>query len=265
MDGLLIDSEDIYTLTTNILLAENNRPPLPWSIKAKLQGRSGPKALEIFHDWAKLDMSHPEYLDRLSALQAQHFPSTLPLPGVPELLETLTKSKIHIALATSSNARNFGLKTAHLSEVFSYFPSSQKVLGDDPRIKPGRGKPAPDIYLLALETINKNLRAKGEREITPKECLVFEDAVPGVESGRRAGMRVIWCPHPGLLGEARGKEPEVLAGRCGDGEGVEGDLKVEGWPGIVGDGWAEQLKTLEDFDFAKYGINVPKSATTGND
>lgn len=42
MDGLLIDTEDIYTDVVNIILRENNRPLMPWSIKARLQGRPGP-------------------------------------------------------------------------------------------------------------------------------------------------------------------------------------------------------------------------------
>ncbi|KAF8434926.1 hypothetical protein BGX38DRAFT_1218708 [Terfezia claveryi] len=39
MDGLLINSEDLYTKVTNTILGELDRPMLPWSIKAKLQGR----------------------------------------------------------------------------------------------------------------------------------------------------------------------------------------------------------------------------------
>lgn len=42
MDGLLIDTEDIYTDVVNVILEENNRPLMPWSIKARLQGRPGP-------------------------------------------------------------------------------------------------------------------------------------------------------------------------------------------------------------------------------
>jgi hypothetical protein len=39
MDGLLIDTEDLYTTVTNTLLAQCGRPPLTWHIKAQLQGR----------------------------------------------------------------------------------------------------------------------------------------------------------------------------------------------------------------------------------
>ena len=43
MDGLLLDTEDIYTKCNNIILAEYGRPNLPWKIKAQLQGRPGPE------------------------------------------------------------------------------------------------------------------------------------------------------------------------------------------------------------------------------
>ena len=43
MDGLLIDSEDKYTMITNEVLAMYGKPSLPWSIKAQLQGRPQPE------------------------------------------------------------------------------------------------------------------------------------------------------------------------------------------------------------------------------
>lgn len=162
------------------------------------------------------------------------------------------------------------------------------MLGDDPRIGTGRGKPLPDIYLLALETINRAIRENGdgdggsEKEITPEECLVFEDSVPGVEAGRRAGMRVVWCPYDGLLREYRGREEEVLAGLTGEHEDVDQATAAaapaaavvddavtpppppEPWraigsgkPGKLGDGWGELLPSLEHFSYEKYGIKLP--------
>jgi pseudouridine-5'-monophosphatase len=44
MDGLLIDSEEVYSEVTNIILREHGKPDLPWDIKAQLQGRPGPEA-----------------------------------------------------------------------------------------------------------------------------------------------------------------------------------------------------------------------------
>lgn len=41
MDGLLINTEDIYTETLNETLAEFGKGPLTWDVKIKLQGASG--------------------------------------------------------------------------------------------------------------------------------------------------------------------------------------------------------------------------------
>jgi pseudouridine-5'-monophosphatase len=146
-----------------------------------------------------------------------------------------------------------------MEDLFKVFPQENRVLGDDPRIAPGRGKPAPDIYLLALKTINDVIKREGkEAEIKPEECLVFEDAVPGVEAGRRAGMQVVWCPHPGLAKEYEGREQEVLAGLTGT--YAEGAVKDAGSPGKIDDGFATLLKTLENFPYEKFGMKVNAAA-----
>ncbi|KAL9088460.1 MAG: hypothetical protein Q9165_006184 [Trypethelium subeluteriae] len=229
-------------------------------------------------------MDDPAYRNRIAALQAEHFPSCEPLSGVPELLRNLSRTstpKVHMALATSSHKVNFTLKTQKLGELFSVFAADRRVLGDDERIPKGRGKPAPDIYLLALETINEGIRrqnqsddAKQEQEVRPDECLVFEDSVPGVESGRRAGMQVVWCPHPGLLREYRGREKEVLAGLTGQyqeageektelekkneafGKVAQTGQRLKGAPGKIDDGWGRLVESLADFPYNDYGIQI---------
>jgi pseudouridine 5'-phosphatase len=188
---------------------------------------------------------------------------------VPSLLTNLStnattaapaRRPVHLALATSSHAGNFHLKTAHLPALFAAFPPARRVLGDDARVPKGRGKPLPDIYLLALDIINGELasaRAAGATEepaIRPEECLVFEDSVPGVEAGRRAGMQVVWCPHPGLRQEYAGREERVLAGLMGEAE--VGSDERDGAPGTEGDGYGVFLESLEGFDYGRFGISL---------
>jgi pseudouridine 5'-phosphatase len=233
------------------------------------------QAGRIFQEWAQLPITPDEFMDRLKVLHRKYFPTTQPLPGVRELLDSLriSEPKVQLALATSSHSGNFNLKVGHLQDLFSIFKGEHRILGDDPRVRPGRGKPAPDIYLLALNTINESLKASGQSELHPEECLVFEDSVPGVEAGRRAGMQVVWCPHRGLLDEYRGREKEVLAGMTGehkeDGslahshsidvqiDGKRQHARVLGVPGEIDDGWARLFKSLEEFPFEWYGIEIP--------
>ena len=94
----------------------------------------------------------------------------------------------------------------------------------------------------------------------PEECLVFEDSVPGVEAGRRAGMRVVWCPHPELLKLYRGHEREVLAGLASGSTDQElDDALVEAEAGAsspkglgrMDDGWAVLVETLEAFPYER--------------
>ncbi|RAO69517.1 uncharacterized protein BHQ10_005529 [Talaromyces amestolkiae] len=278
MDGLLLNTEDIYTTITNSVLQEYGKPNMPWSLKAQIQGRPAPEAVKIFHDWADLPISQDEYAAKIAVKQQKLFPEAAPLPGVVKLLNDLhattnTSQPVYIALATSSHKRNYELKTGHVQDLFALFPKNRQVLGDDPRIGKGRGKPLPDIYLLALETINQELREKGEELIKPEECLVFEDAVPGVEAGRRAGMQVIWCPQPQILDVYKGREEEVLAGLTGehkeeektDAEKEADDLQKErlaktdgsGKPGKLNDGYGRLFSTLENFPYEQYGIVIP--------
>lgn len=51
-------------------------------------------------------------------------------------------------------------------------------------VAPGRGKPAPDMFLLAAERMG----------VPPTQCLVFEDAAPGIAAARAAGMQVVHVP-----------------------------------------------------------------------
>ncbi|KAK5627412.1 hypothetical protein RRF57_003127 [Xylaria bambusicola] len=254
MDGLLVNTEDIYTKCASIVLEKYGRPPLPWSIKAHMMGIPGSSNGDTFHNWAQLPISRAQFRQEQSEQQRLHFPKCKPLPGVEKLMADLQTAKntdgypVQLALATSSMRETFELKISVPATVavIDRIPPKHRVIGDDERVK--RGKPAPDIYLLALQCINETL-PEGVPKITPRECLAFEDSPIGVEAGRRAGMRVVWIPHPGVLEEYVGREAEVLAGRTGM---VHiGDEDQLGQPG---DGWGEQLRSLEDFPYERYGI-----------
>lgn len=177
------------------------------------------------------------------------------MKGAVELLSTLAKAtsnstgdRIELAIATSSGAQSFSEKTRHLENgLFEHFPSHHRILGNHKGIQPGRGKPCPDIYQIALQTINQSL-PHGRSSIMPVEVLVFEDSVPGVEAARRAGMQCVWVPQAGLAEVCKGLEHNVLAGEVRQ----ENDLHtLATWNGA-----AEQLAHLGEIDLRKYGIVI---------
>ncbi len=55
-------------------------------------------------------------------------------------------------------------------------------------VAPGRGKPHPDMFLLAAERMG----------VRPETCLVFEDAQPGIQAALAAGMQVVHVPSRGV-------------------------------------------------------------------
>ncbi|KAH8882049.1 HAD-like protein [Thozetella sp. PMI_491] len=259
MDGLLINSEDIITLCTTILLNKYERPALTRTIRAQLMGVPNSTSSDTFHNWARLPISREQCEDELKGLMRLHFPDSQPLPGAEELLSNLSRARsatsgdrIELALASSTKTETYELKASRpeTKRLLDFFLPDRRVLGDDLRLRRGRGKPAPDIYLLALQSIN-SAASPGMKPIVPKECLVFEDSVAGVEAGRRAGMRVVWVPHPDLAAEYQAQEKDILAGRTG-----KFDLGEDWQLGEIDDSWAETIPSLNHFNYAEYGIDI---------
>ena len=77
------------------------------------------------------------------------------------LVAHLATHGIPIAIATGSRQRNFVLKTTHLPELFKHFPQVHIVTADTPEVK--RGKPHPDIFIYAAETLGINTDAERTR------------------------------------------------------------------------------------------------------
>jgi len=214
---------------------------------------------DVFHNWAKLPISREQFARELSEQMRLRFPHCKPLPGSEALLSNLncarsavSGDRVELALASSTETHSYELKTSapETKRLLSFFQSDRRVLGDDPRVRRGQGKPAPDIYLVALQSLNSMTDSR-KNIIMPGECLVFEDSVAGVEAGRRAGMRVVWVPHPDLAIEYQAMQKAMLAGRTGLIE-VGENCQV----GDIEDGWVESIPTLDHFNYDKYGLFI---------
>lgn len=232
MDGLLLDSETIYTISfSDILINKFNKPEgLTWDVKVQLQGLPGVQACQKIIDCYALEgqTSAEELYALTSRRQEELWPSVGILPGVEKLIKYLKAKNIPICVCTSSHIDKFQLKTNHHQELFKLFDGNV-ITGDNPTIA-RKGKPLPFIWWLGLDTVNQ----KYGTDIKPEECLIFEDAIPGFISGKRAGGYVIWVPDQNALSVTPESEITKLVGENNE-------------HGII-------LKSLEEFDPADYGL-----------
>jgi HAD superfamily hydrolase (TIGR01509 family) len=94
--------------------------------------------------------------------------------GVQEFIKTLSSMNFPIGVVTSSHHNRMHQMLAHidLANEFKHFITAHDVVN---------GKPDPEPYLKMAEKLH----------IHPSACLVFEDAISGIQSAVAAGMKVI--------------------------------------------------------------------------
>lgn len=176
-DGLLFDTEVIFEQSW-IKAGEELGLPVTLELTHKLSGR-GKKELaaviaEVFQD------ADPEtVVERAHHLAAETQMAMTPVmkPGVREILGFCRKHGIRTAIASSSMRHlvDHNLEVTGLAEFFDAIVTGRDV---------ANGKPAPDIFLLAAERIG----------VHTSECVVFEDAFPGIRAAHAAGCRPVMIP-----------------------------------------------------------------------
>lgn len=179
MDGLLLDTEGIYTEVTE-LIAQRYGKHFDWSIKQNTIGRGARDFSGYIIETLGLPMSVDEFLEVRQPLLDERFPLAPAMPGAEALVRHLAAHNIPIAVGTSSSVRYFHAKITRHQAWFELFDTV--VTADDPQVT--AAKPAPDIFLRAAERLG----------VDPADCLVFEDSPFGVTAAKAAGMYAVAIP-----------------------------------------------------------------------
>lgn len=182
MDGVLLDTEPLYTAATNEVLGEFGKV-FDWSLKLELMGRNPIESARRLLTTLDVPLTPEQFLKREHPILEELFRRAPAMSGARELVSALANRNYKLAIATSSSRRLFEIKSGNHS-WFSIFDAV--VCGDHREVK--SFKPAPDIFLVAA----RELGARAER------CLVVEDSLAGVEAARAAGMRVVALPDPAV-------------------------------------------------------------------
>ncbi|XP_025158324.1 pseudouridine-5'-phosphatase isoform X2 [Harpegnathos saltator] len=131
MDGLLLDTETLYTVAYNRVTQEFGKT-YTWQHKAKIMGFKSTDAVQTIIDILELPIMVQEFEDKLTTLYQELFPQCNLMPGVERLLRHLKENNIPIALATSSSQESSDLKTQRWKHIFDYFDHKCLVFEDSP-------------------------------------------------------------------------------------------------------------------------------------
>jgi beta-phosphoglucomutase len=173
MDGVLVDTGEFHYLSWLDTLPVYGLNMSPESFKATF-GMNNEGVLTTLLGYKPA----PELLQEIADKKEENFRQNIRgkvslLPGVRAWLEGLYRMGVHQAVASSAPVANVDaiLEETGIRRYFQAFISAQG--------KPG--KPDPWVFLEAARQIG-----------APKEnCVVVEDAIPGVEAAHRAGMKCI--------------------------------------------------------------------------
>ncbi|KRF98274.1 uncharacterized protein Dwil_GK23925, isoform B [Drosophila willistoni] len=199
MDGLLLDTERLYTEATQMILDPYGKQ-YTFAVKEQIMGLQTRPLAEFLVKEYDLPITWEEYAAKQKENAQMLMRNAGLMPGAERLLRHLHAHKVPFCLATSSSADMFELKTTLHRELFDLF--NHRVCGSsDAEVK--NGKPAPDIFLVAAQRFKDIPK--------PESCLVFEDSPNGVTAGISAGMQVVMVPDERLSKERCDHATQVLA------------------------------------------------------
>ncbi len=178
MDGLMLDTEPLYRVAWKQASAECGYE-LSDVIYKRLVGRSRMDSEQVLLDEFGAGFSLEKFQSLARTYVTTAFTSS-PIrrkPGLDSLLQFLETRRLPKAVATSTE-RHKALPLLRSTELLERFDAV--ATGDEV----ARGKPSPDLFLLAAQRL----------AIDPCACLVLEDAESGVIAAHQAGMQVFHVP-----------------------------------------------------------------------
>ncbi|WP_254885469.1 HAD family phosphatase [Streptomyces sp. NA02950] len=194
LDGTLVDTEPHYYEAGRRTLETYGVTGFTWEEHSQFIGIGTRETLRTLRDRYGIDAS----VDELLAVKNRHYlelagTATDVFPGMRAFVERLHTAGHRLAVASGSSraAIEAALAATGLSALLPVSVSAEEV---------GRGKPEPDVFLAAARLLDTD----------PADCVVVEDAAPGVEAARRAGMRCIAVPYAADTGRG-GPDPSAFA------------------------------------------------------
>jgi beta-phosphoglucomutase len=174
VDGTLVDTAELHFQSWQTICSEHGRDFTRADFAATF-GRRNPEIIRaLFGDrFGEEEIAalgeRKEMLYRAAASKG-----VVLLPGVRKLVEELHEAGFAQAIGSSAPHANLEL-ILRLTGIERFFAA---VVGSEDT---QRGKPDPQVFLVAAQRLG----------VAPAHCVVFEDAVAGVQAARAGGMKCV--------------------------------------------------------------------------
>ena len=182
LDGVIVDTAKFHFIAWKEIAAE-----LGFEFTEKenelLKGVSRIRSLDILLETGKISKSEEEKIQLADRKNTRYLEYVLQmkeedvLPGVERFLNDLRSNGILIALGSASKNAPLILDRIRLTEKFDAVVDGNSV---------SKAKPDPEVFLKCAELLN----------VTPDECVVFEDAQAGIDAALNGGMKVVGVGSP---------------------------------------------------------------------
>lgn len=188
LDGVIVDTAKYHYLAWKKIADEFG---FEFTLKdnERLKGVSRMASLDILLGIGGIKLSEgekTEVADRKNRIYLEYILKMTPeevLPGVKEFLTALHTAGIKVSLGSASKNAKTILKQVGIETLFDAVADGTNV---------SKAKPDPEVFLKGAELLG----------LAPADCLVFEDAVAGVEAAHRGGMKCVGVGDPEVLLEA---------------------------------------------------------------
>lgn len=188
LDGVIVDTAKFHFIAWKNL-AEGLGIPFSEEQNEQLKGVSRIVSLEKILAWGNKEISsadfeallvskNEEYLKYVHQMDESEI-----LPGVLERLQQLKNENYKVALGSASKNARLILEKVGLMPYFDEIVDGNEVT---------KAKPDPEVFLKAASLLGSE----------PKDCIVFEDSLAGVQAANTAKMLSVGVGDANILNEA---------------------------------------------------------------
>ncbi len=193
MDGVIVNNHEFHFKAWMDFADKYNFELNEEIYKEQFNGKTNRDLFRIIFD-DPTDEEIETYAEEKESLYRELYYNDLaPHTGLLDFLASLKRNRVKIALATSAPTENVDWVLDNL-QLRPWF----EVIVDGSEVE--NGKPDPEIYLTVCDRL----------ELDPSDCLVFEDSLAGLESGKEAGCMIVGVATSHEAWELEGHTDHVL-------------------------------------------------------